>query len=131
MTPHGANPTCHRLRDAELKTRQGGERVWEIFWRECVDSAGKSRWPERFTPKVIAGLKMNKRLWDTQYMLLRGDSGISSFDMNKVESGFWEWAVPGKLISYTRPVYDYNDLDEEGYAKLSYEKATISVDALR
>lgn len=123
-TPHGPDPIVHRVREKAAK-------VFAIFWREVVDSQGASRWPERFTPQVLATLKIDKELWDKQYLLLKQSGEQSLFDSELIERHCFDWAARNQLISY--PVEEFNpeSLDDKGYPEVLRTRSTISVDACR
>lgn len=129
-TPHGENPVVWRIRDFEDKMNKEGEHIWHIFWKEVLDSEGESRWPERFTPGVIAGLKINPRLWDTQYMLRRRVSGIGIFDMDAIKRAMYT-VEPGKMLRYIHREWDISDLDDFGYPRLKEEWRNVSMKSLR
>jgi hypothetical protein len=131
-TPHGDNPVVWRVRDWEEKNvKKGKQSVYSIHWKEILDENDKSRWPERFTDGVIAGLKMNPEMWDTQYMLRRRRSGIAIFDMGVIRDNFYRWEARGKLIGYNHREWNIEQLDDGGYPTFTSEFRTISVGSLR
>ena len=123
-TPHGEDPVVHQIRE---KARS----AFAIYWREVVDSEGRSRWPERFTPSTLATLKLDKELWDKQYLLRKSSRSEAVFDLERIQSHLYEWAARPQLLSYPVEVYDPEDLDAEGYPAVLRERRTIAVDACR
>ncbi len=130
-TPHGDNPNVHRIKDWEDQKRREGKRIWEIFWQPVINSSSNSAWPERFTEGVIEGLKLDRTMWDTQYMLLRRRSSISIFDMERIEENLYKWASKGHLIGYTHCDWNLDELDSQGYPSLNKVFKTIALAALR
>ncbi len=131
-TPHGLDPVVWKIREWEEAHRKAGNPpVWDIFWEPILDASGNCRWPERFTKTVIAGLKMNPEMWEKQYMLQKGHSGMYIFDLEKIEKFNWDWEVKGHLISYPAPVFNLDNLDEQGYPTVDTEIRRLNPWGLR
>jgi hypothetical protein len=132
-TPHGDSPVVWKVREREedYRKKNPGKKVWQICWKEVVDAEGNSRWPERFTPELIAGLRMDPDLYDTQYLLLKRRRGLAIFDMQRVHEAFYRWEVPSELLSYQEKIWDWDNLDEAGYPKFESKLRTISPAAMR
>ncbi len=129
-TPHGDNPHVYRIKRFEDKLKKEGKHVWDIWWKEVIDSEGLSRWPERFTPGVLEGLKLNKELWDTQYMLRIRKMGVGIFDMESVRQGFYTMSGRG-VFRYLHREWDIDDLDEWGYPTPKEEYRNASLKGMR
>lgn len=123
-TPHGDDPVVH-------KVREKASSAFAIFWREVIDSEGRSHWPERFTPRTLATLKLDRELWDKQYLLHRSSDQKSDFDVELIRGHAYEWAVRNQLLSYPVEEYNPDKLDEEGYPSVLRKRATLSLDACR
>jgi hypothetical protein len=123
-TPHGPDPVVH-------KVREKASSAFAIFWKEVVDSSGRPRWPERFTERTLATLRLDRELWDKQYMLLKSSSEISLFDITRVREHLYEWAARNQLVSYPIEEYDTSKLDEHGYPSVTRRRGTIALDACR
>ena len=130
-TPHGENPVVWRLKNFEEKLKEKGKHVWNIWWEPVIDSEGKSRWPERFAPAVLEGLKLNRELWDTQYMLRRRTTGLGLFDTDAIRANFYTTTDSKKLLRYKHREWDISELDKDGYPTAKEEYRNVSLDSLR
>jgi hypothetical protein len=123
-TPHGDDPIVHKIREKASS-------AFAIFWREVVDSEGRSRWPERFTERTLATLKLDRELWDKQYMLLKSSSENALFDLDMIRENCYEWAARNQLISYPIREVDPDRLDDSGYPTITQRRGTIALEACR
>lgn len=130
-TPHGENPVVWRIKEFEEMLQGKGKHVWDVWWKAVIDSEGKSRWPERFAPAVLEGLKLNRELWDTQYMLRRRVYGIGLFDTDAIKENFYTTTDSKKLLRYKHREWDISDLDDDGYPVAKEEYRNVSLDSLR
>ena len=130
-TPHGENPVVWRIKEFEETLQGKGKHVWDVWWKAVIDSEGKSRWPERFAPAVLEGLKLNRELWDTQYMLRRRVYGIGLFDTDAIKENFYTTTDSKKLLRYKHREWDISDLDDDGYPVAKEEYRNVSLDSLR
>lgn len=136
-TLHGPKPHLAEIRRREIQSRaDGNPPVWDIFWEPLIRSDGSSSWPERFTPQVVAGLKMNPRMWGRQYQLEESVAEDLIFNIDQIRANAYQWAVPRRLISYTRKRWQRDQSgamihDTDGYPKITEQPATISPLLLR
>lgn len=125
-TPHGPNPCVWRLREDEQ-----ARKVWAIFWRPLVDpTTGKVEFSKRFTANVVASLKVNDRLFRTQYQLEKAADRDQGIDLDQVLRWAWE-RLPGARIAYERDVLDWTDLDERGAPAVRIERNVVGLGDLR
>ena len=96
-----------------------------------VDGEGRSHWRERFTPQVVATLKIDCELWDQQYLLLKASADQALFDIGLIERHFYEWAAKDQLISYPIEEFNPDRIDENGYPEVVRRRSTITLDACR
>jgi len=132
-TPHGDNPLVHRLREFEEdRASKGKSRIWNIYWKEAIDSTGQSRWPERFPLKVLNDIKdLDPGLFDQQYMLLKQRSSDLIFDSRKVTKAFYEWVFAPDHLSYNRTEYNPLELDSDGFPEKKTSRVTANVWEMR
>lgn len=133
-TPHGAKPLAYRQRrihgwKTEADNATSGLKIW---WRPILDERGKSRWPERFPPAVIDGLRKST-IWDTQYMLRERGGDASMFDMVAIKEALYEWADPitRKAIAYRAFSFNPDDISDDGYVRPPRVDASVNIKDLR
>jgi hypothetical protein len=88
VTPHGQDPMAWKIRDREHWSGQAdnAHSEFKILWRPIVNERGEPAWPERFPAEYIQALS-KEDVYDQQYMLRRGNSTLSLFDMGNVLGG--------------------------------------------
>lgn len=112
-TPHGRNPIVWRIRDREgWMSRADNERSeFKVYWQPVLNESGESAWPERFPLEYIQALS-REDIFDQQYMLRRGLSTLSLFNMTVVR-GDGSQENPGSCYTVVegRPVVIYPGFD--------------------
>jgi len=124
-TPHGDDPLIWRLirETVHLKEKNkdrqiewdNKNRIWKLYYKPIVDTAGKAVWPERFHAEVIRSTQATTRhrTWDQQYLLLEVGEAQGVFHREDVEKSYFRWTRDGKGIEYPARIQN---------KKLWYEK---------
>lgn len=136
-TPHGNDPLVYRElereRDADGNAiYDNAKRHTKIFWIPTLKRNGEPHEPNRYTPEVIARLKLDEEVWEEQFMLRRRRGGGVIFNEAAIKNYAFEYTDPSrKVIRYQTTLFEPDKVDENGLVLPRHEMTTVRVEDLR
>lgn len=133
-TPWGKKPVAYQIRESvNWRTQADNAHTnWKIFWKPILDENGNSIWEERFPKEYVLSVLAKDPVFDTQFMLRKGDNETSLFDLDQIIKAAYEWANPDKTaIRYRAFKFDPDKITSDGFVMPEPVEAFVPLSKLR